>query len=159
MPQECRADLDAVMRKTGTCDSCCGCSTVVASAFSNMLWINGHVFTLFLTCICHKRQHETFWKPGHILDEYVRASRMVAPVYPFVCYSHCIPLQNQKGTASCQFPKGAEKSYHSCWVNPFSKGQGDSVQKGKMCKSRFPKPSGCRLKVDCPAQYERIYKN
>lgn len=94
--------------------------------------------------------------PGHLL---MRLSRIFATVYPFVCYSHSIPLQEQKAISLCLFPKGAKMSNNSCWMNPFSKEQGDSVQRGKTCNSRFPKLNSYRLKGACPAQCKRIYKS
>lgn len=137
VPQECRADLDAVMRNTGTCDSCCGCSTAAASAFSNMLWINGHIFTLFLTCICHKRQHETFWKPGHILDEYVRASRMVAPVYPFVTPT-AYPCKTRKGLHHASFPKGLKSLIIPVGWILLAKDKETPRKKARCAKADFP---------------------
>lgn len=159
--KERRADLDASRQSWGIQ------APVATAAVAQLLelllskillWINGHTVTLSLLFVCHKSCIHIL-NPRHILDAYMRLSRILATVYPFVCYSHCIPLQKQKVVSLCQFPKGAKKSNHSCWMNLFSKGQGDSVQRGTMCNSRFPRLNSCRLKVDCPAQCKRIYKS
>lgn len=70
MPQECRADLDSVVGNKCTCDSCCGCSTAVASAFLKYALDKWPHFHSFSHMHMHKRQHLTFWKLGCVLDEY-----------------------------------------------------------------------------------------
>jgi len=76
--------------------NCCGFCFLKCS-----LKKNGQTVTLLSYLYAAKAVY-TFWNPRHILQEDMRLSRILATVYPFVCYSHCIPLQKQNYAS---FPK------------------------------------------------------
>lgn len=90
---------------------------------------------------------------------WVYETQVILPRFIPIHWSHCIPhCKLQKLVSLYVFQmKKKKKSDHSYWMNPSSKGQGDSVQRDKVCNSRFSRLNSCRLKVDCQVQCRKIY--
>lgn len=116
------------MRSTCTCDSCCGCSTAAPSAFSNMLWINGHIFTLFFS--------HAYVTTGSILEAraytwWVWDSQEYLPQF-------CIPPQKRKGLHCASFPKGLKRLIMPVGWMLLAKDQETTCKKARCAKADFP---------------------
>lgn len=138
--------FQAVMRNICLCGHCCSCLTILLSEADKCPYCHS-LSNLYATkCV------QTFWSPRPNTWQVPETLKNTGDSYTFVD-SHCRPLQKQKECLLCLFLK----SNHCCWMKSFSKGQGDSVQRGNMCNSSSPKLNSCRWKVGCPAQCKRIY--
>ena len=131
------------------------CNYSTYPAFKTFVWMNGRILPL---SICMPNKVYIPFRIHIIRFMSIWDSSNTSTVYSHSLFSLYTPLQTTKTGFSVCFPnEKKKKSDHSYWMNPSSKGQGDSVQRDKVCNSRFSRLNSCRLKVDCQVQCRKIY--